>query len=299
MVFPDTNRPIASAVSMLSAMFIIGLIDNYIAKFTGRISVWQFIMMRSVLMVPLLLALPLMGLGTLWPKRWGAVTARSVALTGAMVLYFGALGFMPLAEALAGLFTSPIFVVLINGLVMKQRIGPWRILAVVIGFVGVLLVLQPGVDGVSILSIMPVGAGLMYAVSSVATRSWCSGESTVAMLASNMMMLGIVGAVGLVILYIFPAGPEVDFLTRPFVWPVWDVAPWILLQAVGSLAGVFLVIRAYQLDVPTNVAVFEYSVMIFGPAFAWILFGQTLELMQILGIFMIAAAGATIAIRSA
>mgnify|MGYP000029424714 CR=1 FL=1 len=70
------------------------------------------------------------------------------------------------------------------------------------------------------------------------------------------------------------------------------------MQAVGSLAGVYGIIRAYQLDVPSNVAVFEYSALIWAPLFGFLLFGQGVGPWQILGVALIAMAGVIIALRS-
>ncbi|MGI9391020.1 MAG: EamA family transporter, partial [Boseongicola sp.] len=104
-----------------------------------------------------------------------------------------------------------------------------------------------------------------------------------------------------VTLMIFPMwqpGEEVQFFTRPWVWPMWDALPLILLQAIGSVCGVFMIIKAYQLGEPSYVSVFEYSVMIFGPLFAWLAFGQPVGGWQVLGIVFIASAGIIIALRS-
>jgi drug/metabolite transporter (DMT)-like permease len=79
---------------------------------------------------------------------------------------------------------------------------------------------------------------------------------------------------------------------------VLEVWPLIWLQGFGSLAGVWCIIKAYQLGEAGFVSVFEYSVMIFGPFFAWWLFGQPVGLWQAVGIALIASAGIIIAIRS-
>ena len=71
---------------------------------------------------------------------------------------------MPIAEAGAGLFTSPIFVLLFSMVFFKERIGWRRIMAVVIGTMGVILVLQPGRDGFAIYHMLPVIAGASYAM---------------------------------------------------------------------------------------------------------------------------------------
>lgn len=83
----------------------------------------------------------MLGFGTMRPQRLWAVSVRSLLIAVGMLLYFGSLAFMPIAQSLAGLFTSPIFVLLMTVVVLKQKIGLWRVLAVVIGFTGILLVL--------------------------------------------------------------------------------------------------------------------------------------------------------------
>lgn len=291
------NRPLAAALAMVVAMAVIGFVDTFIALIAETVGLWQFHAMRSALMMPLLAMMPMLGLGNLWPNRWRRVLARSVVLSLSMMLYFGALGLMPVAQALAGMFTSPLFVLLINVVVMGQRIGVWRGGAVVLGFVGILLVLQPGAEGFGPVMLMPVAAGFFYAVSAIATRSWCEGESAVSLLGANMAMLG---GVGLLVSCVLGAwgGEDAGFLLRGWTWDFAPAVPWIALQAVCSLGAVFLIIRAYQMDIPTNVAVFEYAVMVFGPVFAWLLWGQGLGVWQGLGIALIVAAGLIIALRS-
>ena len=71
-----------------------------------------------------------------------------------------------------------------------------------------------------------------------------------------------------------------------------------MLQVVGSVAGVFGIIRAYQLSEASYVAVFEYAVMVFGPLFAWLWFGQGLGVAQMTGTVLIVLAGAIIAVRA-
>ena len=293
----DLNRPFAAAGIMLVAMLIIGFIDNYVAAISDEIGLWQFQVMRTVLMPPILVAMSWAGLGTLRPQSFLRVGGRSAFAAMAMMCYFGALGFMPLAQALAGLFTSPIFILLITWGLMGQTIGPWRILAVGLGFVGILLVLQPETGSFSYWTLLPVLGGLFYAVGIIATRAWCEGESTMSLLLGVMIFQGgisAMAAIGLVMLNL----PETGFLSQRWVWPVGDVWPLIWLQAVGSLAGVWCIIKAYQLGEAGFVSVFEYSVMIFGPFFAWQLFGQPVGLWQAIGIAMIASAGLIIALRS-
>ena len=297
---PQT-RPMAAAVCMIGAMALLGFVDNYVATIARQISVWQFLVVRAMMAVPLVWALSMLGLGTMRPRRLWAVALRSTLVAVGMLLYFGSLAFMPIAQSLAGLFTSPIFVLLMTIVVLKQKIGPWRILAVAVGFTGILLVLglQQGATGWIML--MPVAGGFFYAMGSLATRVLCAEESTISMLAGIMSMQWVIGVIALLGLSIWaPIVPDgaAGFLLRGWVWPIALVFPYIVLQAVISVFGVFLLIRAYQWGEASQVSVLEYSIMIFGPFFGWLLMGQTITRTMIAGIVLIMIAGGIIAVRS-
>ena len=223
-------------------------------------------------------------------------------LAAGMVFYFGALAFISLGEALAGLFTAPIFILLISVAFLGQRIGIWRVIAVGLGFAGVLMVLQPGGSGFSQAMLLPLVGAVFYAVGNVVTRMWCADESTLIMLAATFFMQGMIGLVAMIGIAAFgvEAGVGADgFLTRGWVWPpdgaIW---PYMAAQVLGSLVGVFCLIRAYQIGEASYVTVFEYSIMVFGPMFGFFLYGQTLGWLQLAGIGLIVAAGSIIALRS-
>lgn len=286
---------------MIVAMAVIGVIDNYVIRIAEVISVWQFHLVRSTLALPLLCALPFLGLGQLWPRDWRAVINRSLLIASAMVLYFASLGFLPIAQALAGMFTSPIFIQILTALGLRRVLGPWRILAAILGFGGTLLVLQPDPNAFEPLILMPLGAGFLYACSSLYTRERCAGESTVALLTGSWIAMGALGAVGLIWLWLFPMDtpPGADgFLSRGWVTQFGAAMPWIWVQIIGSIIGVFLLTKAYQIGETTYVSVFEYSVMIFGPAWAWMILGSPLGTWQLSGIALIILAGIIIALRS-
>jgi len=295
------TRPMAAALCMIGAMVLLGFVDNFVATVAEEISIWQFLAVRAFMAIPLIWFMSIMGLGTMRPKRIWAVAIRSLLTATGLMLYFGSLAFMPIAQSLAGLFTSPIFVLLISAFVLKQTIGKWRVIAVATGFSGILLVLgvQDGAPGW--IMMMPVAGGLIYATGSMATRILCSEESTISMLAGIMIVQFIIGALALVGLTIWapvvPGGAN-GFLLRGFVWPIETIFPYIAMQAVISVAGVFLLIRAYQWGEASQVSVLEYSIMIFGPFFAWLFMGQSITLMMMVGIGLIMIAGGIIAVRS-
>lgn len=299
---PGTElRPVQAALAMVTSMAVVGVVDIYVVKIAQTMSVWQFLLVRVSLSIPLVLLLSRIGFGTVRPRRLKAVALRSALIAAAMFFYFGALAFMPIAMALAGLFTSPIFVLLLTAFGLRQRIGPWRILAVAVGFAGILIVLGPSGATLGWALAMPVAGGLLYASGVVATRALCDGESTLALLLGIFAAQGIGGALALGLIEVaqIEAGTGgMAFLTRGWVWPLGDAWPYIIMQVFGSTIAVGLLNRAYQLGEASHVAVYEYAVMIFGPLAGWLMLGQQVTLVQGLGIVFIAAAGVIIAWRS-
>ena len=117
-------------------MLIVGFIDNYIVVIAETASLWQFQIMRAGLALPILIIISAFGMGRLRPVRWWAVYFRSFLTALSMLFYFGSLAFVPFSDALAGLFTAPIFVLLISAFFLRKAIGPIRVIAVIIGFLG-------------------------------------------------------------------------------------------------------------------------------------------------------------------
>lgn len=291
----------SAATTMVAAMAVIGVIDNYIAVISQDVSIWQFMIVGGAFALPIIIMLSFLGLGTMRPIRTWAVGIRSLLIAISMLFYFGSLSFMPIAQGLAGLFTSPIFILIITAFILKERIGPVRILAVGLGFVGIILVLELEASSLSWVNFIPVFGGLFYALGSVATRQLCDGESTVSLLSMLLTIQCIMGFCALVILSIY--GPDVPygsdgFLLRGWIWPITEVLPYIVLQSVGSILGIGLIIRAYQIGDASYVAVYEYSVFVFAPLYAWLMFSQDMTLVQASGIALIAGAGVLITLRS-
>ena len=296
------DRTLAAAGLVLVYAMVIGFTDNFVQVIAAEAGLWQFHATRSVMAWAILLALVLPFGLRLRPRNLRAVAARSAIHGLAMLIYFGALAFLPVALVAAGLFTAPIFVLLISGIAYGQTIGPVRILAVMIGFVGVLLVLGPeALGGASLAALLPVLAGALYAMGNIATRQWCAGESAETLLGGFFLALGVLGVIGMGVLSLWPlaAPPGADgFVMRGPVWPSGTFLFWTFVQAAGSLLGVGMMIKAYQLADAGRVSVIEYVILPASAFWSWLLWGQTLGPVAVIGMGLIAGAGAMIALRA-
>lgn len=296
------DRTLAAAALVLGYAVIIGFTDNYVRVIAEEGGLWQFHATRSVMAWMILLALLVpMGL-RLRPRNLRAVVARSAIHGSGMLIYFGALAFLPVALVAAGLFTAPIFVLLISGFAFGHHIGPVRIVAVAVGFVGVVMVLGPqALGGASLAAILPVAAGALYALGNVATREWCAEETAETLLGGFFLALGVLGAIGMAVLSVWPLdvpeGPA-GFVMRGAVWPSGTFLFWTFVQAAGSLLGVGMMIRAYQLADAGRVSVFEYVILPASAAWSWLIWGETLTPLAIAGMVLIAVAGMMIALRA-
>lgn len=293
------NRTLAALGAVLIYACVIAFTDNYVRVIARDAGLWQFHATRTAMAFAILalVAIPL-GLN-LRPRRPGAVLARSAIHGVAMVIYFGALAFLPVAQVAAGLFTAPIFVLLIQRFRYGQTIHGLQILAVVVGFLGVVLVLGPeAMSGATFAALLPVIAGALYAMGNIATREWCAGESAETVVAGFFGMLGLFGLLGMAALWLLPmAVPEgaAGFLQRGPVWPTGEFLWWTFVQAAGSLLGVGMVVKAYQIAEASRVSVFEYIILPASAAWGLVLWDERLTWVAMAGMGLIALAGVLIA----
>jgi drug/metabolite transporter (DMT)-like permease len=292
------DRTLIAAAFVLAYATIIGFTDNYVRVIADDTGLWQFHAMRTA-MAAVILGLVAVPFGLrLRPVNPRAVAARSLVHGAAMVLYFGCLAFLPVAVVAAGLFTAPIFVLLIGRFAYGEPVGWAKAAAVAIGFAGVVLVL--GRDAVAALgwaSLAPVAAGALYATGNVATRAWCAGESAATLVAGFFLALGLFGLIGMGVLTLAgaeaPAGAD-GFILRGASWPSGETLWWTFVQAAGSLLGVGLAVRAYQAAEAGRVAVMEYAILPVSALWTWALWGEALAPRAWAGIALIVLAGIVI-----
>jgi drug/metabolite transporter (DMT)-like permease len=278
---------------------LIAFTDNFVRVIAADGGLWQFHATRTTMAFAILAVLAVPLRLRLWPRRPWPVLARSAIHATAMLIYFGALAFLPVAQVAAGLFTAPIFVLLIQRIAYGQPIRSLQVLAVAAGFAGVVLVLGPeALSGATVAALVPVLAGALYALGNIATRAWCDGETAETVVAGFFAMLGVMGLVGMAVLWAWPVpvpeGAE-GFIQRGPVWPSGTFLWWTFVQAAGSLLGVGMIVKAYQIAEASKVSVFEYVILPFSAAWGFVIWGEMLTWTAIAGMALIVLAGILIA----
>lgn len=295
------NRPLSAAAAILTGMAILGWIDQYVRVIAETSSLWTFHILRPTMIWGLTLIWLVVARQRLKVLSWRGLALRSGVMSSGLVIYFGALAFMPVAQAAAGLFTSPIWVLIFSVLFFGQGIGWVRCLAVGLGFLGIILVLAPTPDTLSPLIFMPVLAGAFYAVGVLGTRAWCAQEGALELalgIFSVQFIIGLIFGVALTLIEPAAEAGTAGFVARGIIWPSSEVLFWTFVQALGSLLAVVLLTRGYQLAEASYVAVFEYALLLFSCLFGYLVWGDLLTLWQAVGLGLIIAAGCVIALRA-
>ena len=297
-MFDQLSDASKGAIFLVSGISIFGFSDNLTLLVSDTVSVGQFHFSRSLIAIfMVIIAARLFGMPVL-AKLWKPIAARTVFMVTSMLLYFGAMPMMPIAEAGAGLFTSPIFVLLFSAILFSERIGIRRILAVAMGSLGVWCVLQPGAEGFAIYQLMPILAGACYAIGSIITYRYLQDESAFAILLSFLLAIGISGALITSVFTLFPASDDL-IATAPFLFSGWqtvDTHYWLYLFiiALGATVALSLMTRAYQLAQTSYAAIFEYAYLLSVSYFSWQFWDITPNALGVVGIVFIIASGVII-----
>ena len=292
----DSN--IKGGLFIALGMLLLAIADNYIRFVTETIGLWQFHLTRSLIAVPILIYTVNIQGGRIFPHNFKLVFLRTLFMIFAMLIYFGSLAFFPISQVAAGLFTSPIFVIVFSIILLREKVYVSRIFAVLIGSFGTFLALSLNFDDFSILNLFPIAAGVFYALASITTRLWCREEDARSLMFMFFFGIGFVSLIMICLielnhifeLYSLPN----TFITFPFqTYSLNDVAI-IFMHAVLSVIGGVLITLGYQKGITSFVAVFEYSFLFFASSCAYLLFSDQISLSMLFGMILIVISGLVI-----
>ena len=288
---------------ILLAMIAFSTQDVVVKIVAEQVSLWQLLFIRSLLTLWLLVmvAAALGRLPTLAPRTWFWPLVRAGFMCGAYLSFYAALPLLPLSKAAAGFFTGPLIITVLAALVLGERIGPRRILAIAVGFAGVVFIIRPGAEGWSPVALLPVLAAFFYAVGIIITRWRCRDEPSFALTMVHNLLSSAIGLMGMVALELAPVAAEMRA-----GWPVLTTS-WmdlgalagglILFTAATHLVGILCSVRAYQMDDASRIAPFEYSYLVIMPVYDVAIWGHWPEPLTVLGMVLICGAGVFVAWR--
>ena len=277
--------------------------DAVVKMLTVNGSLWQLMLLRSLLVVSLIIACAYFWNKTflISPSRKLWPLIRAVFMSLAYTLFYASLPFVSVSEASVCFFVAPAFVCLFAVILLGEKIGFWRISSVFIGFIGVLIVIQPGFDGFKPVLFLPLAAGAAYALAVVITRGFCGGEPSFALIIVHNLFYAFLGAFFLTFLTFLPLDPQLASV-NPFLLSGWMQSTKALLFLIGLTALTHILamtssIVAYQNSEASLVAPLEYTYLIFAAFLDFLIWDFIPSETQVLGAVTITTSGAIIAWR--
>jgi drug/metabolite transporter (DMT)-like permease len=215
-------------------------------------------------------------------RRLGLQALRAALLMAATVLFFTALKFIPLANAIAINFTAPFLVVALSNPMLGERVGRHRWIAVAVGFLAVFIIIRPGFGDFKWASLFVLCSASCYAVYQIVTRRIAAFDHPY----TTLLYTGIFGAV------CFSAA-------APFVWIDPSPGDWVFMVAIGAVGGLsqFFLIRAFHHAPASMLAPFSYAQIVVGTAIGYLWFGDLPDLWTIVGAATIIVCGLSLAYR--
>ena len=274
--------------------------NDMLVKFlSGGYALHQIMLIRATVAVSLLLVAVSIwggGLSQLRTRRPGMHVLRVLCLLVANTSFFAAIAAMPIAEATALFFVSPLVIAALSFTVLGERVGPWRWAAVVIGLLGVAVMLRPGMEAIRPAALLALLAACGYASLSLVTRRMGGTETAATMTIYTQTGLLVASALmGLAVGHgRFAEGitdASAAFLLRGWVWPA--LADWPILFAIGSVSaiGAFLIAQAYRVAEAGLVAPFEYVALPMATVWGLVIFAEVPDSIAIAGMCLIASGG--------
>lgn len=246
---------------MLGGMFIFSAVDIQAKVLTETIHPIQIVWSRQLgLLIGIVIYILFRGFSVLKTKHLGLQITRGLLAASSATLFIVAVAYVPLADAVAVSFIAPFIVTLMGALILKEKVGIRRWTAVTIGFIGTLIVVRPGLGVVHPAVMLVMLAATFFAMRQVISRALSDTDKTVTTVAYTALV-----------------GSFVLSIPLPFVWewPTTDQEIMLLVSiAIMAAAAEILVIKALEVAQAVVVAPVQYTLLIWGTMYGYLVFGQ-------------------------
>ena len=276
----DIRRGALYVVGAAFAFAIMAALTKFLAAgMSNEMLVWARNLFAVLFLSPLLIRYP--------PRQWVTHYWRGHlirAASGLLAMYcmFWAIPRLHLAEALLLNQTASLFIPFFAWLALGERVSLRTGVALAIGFTGILLVLKPGAGVFSWAALIGLASGMLAAVSMVSIRSMAGVEPSTRV----VMYFSVLATLG-------------SSIPLFWAWQTPQPLEWLALAALGALAvtGQLLITRGYMSAPAAQVGPFTFSSVLFAALFGWLLWGESIDTLSVLGGALVIAAGILVVVR--
>ncbi len=272
------DQPVAGALCVLSASLTFAILGAVVKVVSLSLTNEMVVFFRNFCSLFFILpwiwySRPIGGLRT---SYFPLHLLRSMAGLGGMYCFFYVIARLQLSESFLLMSTAPLFIPIIAYIWIHEPVERKVRGAIIIGFIGIILILKPGVGVFRPIAFVGLGAGLMGALAMVSIRRMSSSEPTIR-----------------IVFYFTVFGTLISAIPLVWSWQSPKAEIWWLLVLMGLLAAVgqFLLTKGYSLAPAAKVGPFSYSNVVFAMVLGWVLWGESLDFLTWVGAFLICIAG--------
>jgi S-adenosylmethionine uptake transporter len=294
----SANRPTVPLLMLLGGLFLFSIQDVLISDLTKRYPVHEIVFVRSLVNIWPLILLSFafdQGKNMQITKFW-QLFLRGGLLSLSYTAYYLALAGLDFAQATSLYFTAPLFITFLSWVTTRVPIGWRRLTGVIIGLVGVVFIVKPGVGDIPLLpALMAVASAFFYALSALMTNWLGRTESTTVQSVTFVIMNLIIGALFWAIFgegWAVDHAPEgLEVLLKAWVWPSRADVLIMVGIGLGSAIGFIMLTAAYRNLEPSFAAPFEYCLLGYNLLWGLLLFRQVPDALTLVGIGIIVSSG--------
>jgi drug/metabolite transporter (DMT)-like permease len=271
------------ALILLSTIFL-GTSDatsKYLSATLPSVEIaWIRFLVFAIIMVPAMV--PGTAIYSLRTTSVRLQLLRGTALLGSSLFFITGLRYLPIAEASATGFVSPLFVTALSIIFLAEKVGMRRWIATAIGLIGVIIIIRPGSSAFHVAAFFPIVSAFCWAAALIMTRLMSGREAVVTTMAYSAL-----------------TGVAILSLMVPFVWvtPSWSAIGFGILIGVASTVGQWIIVLAYRYGDASVLAPFSYTQLLWVSILGFFLFGELPDVWTITGAAFIVASGLYIAHR--
>lgn len=272
---PDTLKGIVTMVAGIALLTANDAVSKYL---TESHPVGQVICLRqaATLLVIVPYVMLVSGWGALRVVSWSGQITRGLLFVANAALIVLGFSLLPLATVIMIMFSSPIFLALMSGTLLAERVTVERWIAILAGFGGVLIVIRPGASAFEWALLIPVAASFANALRDIVTRRLSRTETSIAILFWSTLIVMGAGA-----------------LTAPFGWTAVSAtgAAWFVAAGVFNATAHFLMIEALRLGEAAVISPMRYTSLIWAAFLGWLIWGDLPDAWAVAGSAVIVASG--------
>lgn len=283
---PHVQSHVLGIVFGITAVTVMGFQDVLIKLLGNQVPVIEILFVRSVVALPLMavIAWRTAGPRALRTKRPLANALRGLFMTAGYTSFYLAIVKLPLADAVAVAFSAPLFITALAVPILGEKVGLRRWSAVVVGFIGVLIMVKPGFGPFHPAMLFSLASAVSYAAAIMVSRRMGISEPAATMgFYTTLTFL------------------SVSALAMPFVWvtPSWPAILVIAICGPIAAAGHYYIAESYRAAPASVVAPFDYTALVWAVLFGWLIWGELPGPSIVAGVVLVVGGGLYVLHREA